>query len=134
MAIGPNTALALSFSGILGIYLECLRPGRVVAGCIGVALFIWGGYQVWLFRPTTSGCLLLALAALLFVLESLVDTRFLAGVAGTIVLFAGLKLLLPSHPPNTVLMLSLSLILGVVTTLACVSSREARRNKRADLP
>jgi membrane-bound ClpP family serine protease len=134
MAIGPNTALALSFSGILGIYLELFRPGRAIAGCAGIALLLWGAYRLWLFGPTVSGSLLLALAAILFVTELLVNSRYLAGATGTAALFAGLKLLLPSsHALNTAFTLSVSLILGLITTLFCISAREARRSKRADL-
>jgi membrane-bound ClpP family serine protease len=134
MMIGPNMAVALSFSGILGIYLECLRPGRAVAGSVGVALLLWGGYQIWTFKPTPTGGLLMGLAVLFFLMEILVNARFLAGVLGTAVLFGGLKLLLPTpHALNTPFVFTVSLVLGVVTTLACAAAREARRNKRADL-
>jgi membrane-bound serine protease (ClpP class) len=134
MSIGPNTALALSFSGVLGIYLECLRPGRAVAGCVGIALLLWGGYDVWLFGARGSGGLLLGLAVLLFLVDIFVNTRFLAGAAASAVLFTGLKLLLPpSHAFNGALTLFVSVVLGCVTTLACASARESRRNKRADL-
>lgn len=134
MPIGPNTALALSFSGILGVYLELLRPGRAVAGCAGVALLLWGGYRLWSFGPTRAGGLLLAVAVILFATELLVNSRYVAGVAGTAALFAGLRTLLPAaHSFNTAFAFSVSLVLGVITTLACISAREARRSKRADL-
>jgi membrane-bound ClpP family serine protease len=134
MLIGPNAALALSFSGVLGIYLELLWPGRVVAGCVGLALFLWGCYQLWLYRPTAEGCLLLVLAAALFGTELLVNSRYLAGVAGTLALFYGLDRLLPApHALNVPFIASVCAVLGLITTLACISAREARRTKRADL-
>jgi membrane-bound ClpP family serine protease len=134
MMIGPNTALALSFSGVLGIYLELIRPGSVIAGCAGVALLLWGGYQLWLYRPTAEGCLLLVLAGALFGTELLVNSRFAAGVAGAFTLFYGLSRLLPaSHAFNVPFLASVCVVLGLITTLACISAREARRGKRADL-
>lgn len=135
LSIGPNTALALAFSGVLGIYLECLRPGSVIAGCIGIALLLWGAYSLYGYGPTGAGCLLLALAGCLFLLEIWVNTRFVVSVAATFTLFAGLKYLLPApHGVHSVFALSLSLTLGLITALLCVSAREARRNKRSDLP
>jgi hypothetical protein len=75
------------------------------------------------------------LAALLFLLEILFRTRFMAGVAGTAALYAGCRLLLPPpHQIHSAFALSLSLVLGVLTTLLCVSARESRRNKWSDLP
>lgn len=134
MLIGPNTALGLSFAGILGIYLECLKPGRAVAGSLGAGLLLWGGYQIWMLKPTPTGGLLLGFAVVFFVLEIFVNARFVAGVAGTAALFAGLKLLLPPpHALNTRLVFAVSLSLGGMTTLACASAREGRRSKRADL-
>ena len=134
MAVGPNTALVLSFSGVLGIYLELLRPGRIVAGCAGVALLLWGSYQLWLYRPTVEGRLLMGLAAALFMTELLVNSRYAAGVAGTFTLFYGLKRLLPaSHAFNLPFLASVCVVLGLMTTFACISAREARRSKRSDL-
>lgn len=133
--IGPNTALALAFAGLLGIYVECLRPGRVIAGCLGISLLLWGSYALYGYGPTARGCLLLLLAAVLFMLEILFRTRFLSGLAGTAALYAGCKLLLP--PPyriHSAFALSLALVLGLITTLLCVSARESRRNKWSDLP
>ena len=134
MSIGPNTALALTFSGILGIYVECLRPGRIVPGCVGLALIAWGSYTLFRYGPTSLGCFLLGAAVLLFALEILFNARYLAGAAATIVLFCGVKLLLPSpRGVQSVFGLSVCLVLGSITTLLCASAREARRNKQADL-
>jgi membrane-bound ClpP family serine protease len=81
-----------------------------------------------------EGVLLLALAVLLFSIEMIWNTRFAAGVAGTVALFAGLKELLPpAHRIHFVFALSLALVLGLITTLLCYSARKARRNKWGDL-
>jgi membrane-bound ClpP family serine protease len=133
--IGPNTALALAFAGLLGIFVECLRPGRVIAGCIGIALLLWGSYALYGYGPTARGCLLLLLAAVLFGLEILFRTRFLAGLGGTTALYAGCRLLVsPPYRIHPVFALTLSLVLGLITTLLCMSARESRRNKWSDLP
>ncbi len=132
--MGPNTALALGFSGILGIYLECLRPGYAIAGCLGAASLLWGGYQLWFYRPTVDGCSLLIAAILLFILELARNTRFAAAISATVALCLGLNRLLPSpHQLNRTLAACISVALGAVTTLACTAVREARRNKRSDL-
>lgn len=133
--IGPNTALAISFSGLLGIYLECLRPGTIIAGCVGVAFLLWGAYTLYTFGPSGRGCLFLLLAAVLFAIEIWRNTRFLSAIAGTAALFLGLKeLLVPPHQIQVGFALSLSVVLGVITAFLCTSAREARRNKWADLP
>lgn len=134
ITIGPNTALALSFSGVLGIYLEFLRPGRAVAGCLGIVLLMWGGYRLWLFGPTLAGSLLIGLSILLFGSELVLNSRFAAGVAGTAALFFGLQRLLPpQHAFNTAFLIPVTMMLGVLITLVCISAREARRSKRPDL-
>jgi membrane-bound ClpP family serine protease len=134
MAIGPNTALALSFTGILGIYLECLRPGRVIAGCIGVALLLWGVYVLFTYRPTIRGSLFLLFAGVLFAVEIFFRTRFVSSMAGTAALFAGLRELLPPpHPIQPLFALCVSVVFGFVTALLCAAAGEARRNKRRDI-
>lgn len=134
MAIGPNTALALCFAGVLGIYLECLRPGRVIAGCVGGALLLWGTYVLFTYRPTIRGSLLLLLGAILFAVEILYRTRFLSSIAGAAALFLGLRELLPSpHAIQPLFAMYVSLVFGLVTAPLCAAAREARRNKRSDL-
>ncbi len=135
ITVGPNTALALSFSGVLGIYLECLRPGRIIYGCLGIALLFWGCYSLWLFHMRLEGLLLLAVSLLLFAFEAFFNARFFAGAAATVALFGGLKTLLaPPHRLHPVFAFSIAVVLGLITTLLCASAREARRSKWADLP
>jgi membrane protein implicated in regulation of membrane protease activity len=75
------------------------------------------------------------LAAVLFALEIVFRTRFLAGFGGTAALYAGCSLLLsPPYRIHPVFALTLSLVLGLITTLLCISARESRRNKWSDLP
>jgi membrane-bound serine protease (ClpP class) len=130
----PNLAFVLAAAGALGIYAELLRPGRVWPGVVGSISLAIGAYSLWQFCPRKEGTALLAVSAALFLAEIACRPRFLCGLAGTCAMAVGFVVLFPApwriSPP---LAISLSLLLGAVTTLLADMAKKARRNKRADL-
>jgi membrane-bound serine protease (ClpP class) len=134
MHFSPDLAFLLAIGGILSIYIEVLRPGKIVPGLVGCCLAAVGGYSLWQDSPTLRGVLLIACAGLCFVLEAFIETHFIASAVGTASLMAGAVLLLP--PPfqiNWLLACMLSLFFGAITCLLAHAARQARRNKWADL-
>jgi membrane-bound serine protease (ClpP class) len=97
MRVGPNTAFLLLIFGVLSIYGEFLRPGRLVPGLLGSIMAITGAYWLWRNSPLVPGVLLIALAALLLTTEALWDAYFIPGILGTLTLLAGFWMLFPSE-------------------------------------
>lgn len=129
MALGPNVASVLTVFGLLAIYWELIRPGRIYPGTIGAAAVLAGGYFLWRLGPTAYGLKLLAAAGIFFVVEACWSTRLLAGVAGTAALILGSgELHIAAY-----LALPLGMAFGAVTIWLSAGAKRARRNKRVDL-
>ena len=134
MNIGPNVAFVLAIFGLLAIYWEFLRPGRIYPGMLGAASLLWGLWALWRLSPTSVGLQWLAVAAVLFLVESCGNTRYLAGLGATAALILGAYRLL-TDPRHVVLYVAVPLGLafaGITVGLAAAAKR-ARRNKRVDL-
>jgi membrane-bound serine protease (ClpP class) len=89
--MGPNTAFCLVIFGVLGIYCEFIWPGRVWQGVAGAAAAVTGAYFLWRLKPLAIGLELLALAAVLLILDAFVETCWIAGLTGTIAIVFGLE-------------------------------------------
>ena len=132
--IGPNLAFFLAITGILAIYCEFIRPGRILPGAIGSACLASGIYSLWRHSPGRTGLVLMATAALLFIIEAVSYTHFVAGISGTVALAAGSCVLYAgSRRIAPALGISLSVAFGATTTLLAYAGRKARENKRSDL-
>ena len=132
--LNPNLGFALAIAGILGIYGEFVRPGKVWPGSAGALFLVAGAYSLSRYTPSKHGLALLGLAALLFSMESLRETRLVAGIAGTVALAAGSYTLFSGVPRIApALGLPASVFFGGVTIWLANGARRARRNKRADL-
>jgi membrane-bound serine protease (ClpP class) len=134
MGLGPNVSFVLIIFGLLAIYWELLRPGRIYPGMLGAAATLLGAYYLWRLSPTASGLKLLAAAAILFVAEACWNTRCLAGMAATAALILGSSKLF-AGPRHIALYLAipLGLAFGAVTVWLSAAAKRASRNKRADL-
>jgi membrane-bound ClpP family serine protease len=131
---GANVAFVLTIFGLLAIYWEFLRPGRIYPGTLGAAAVLLGAYSLWRLSPTPFGLKLLAAAAVLFIAGACWNTRYLAEVAATAALILGsLKLL--GEPRHIVpyLIFPLGLAFGTVTIWLNTGAKRARQNKRVDL-
>jgi membrane-bound serine protease (ClpP class) len=134
MRVGPNTAFLLLIFGVLSIYGEFLRPGRLVPGLLGSIMAITGAYWLWRNSPLAPGVLLIASAALLLTAEALWDAYFIPGILGTLTLLAGFWMLFPSERRIApTLAIPVSIVFGSVTAFLAFEARKARQNKRSDL-
>ncbi len=129
MNIGPNVAFVLAIFGLLAIYWEFLRPGRIYPGMLGAASLLWGVWSLWRISPASAGLLWLGAAAVLFLLESCWNTRYLAGLGGTGALIIGAY----THHVGLYLAIPFGLAFGGVTIWLAAAAKRARRNKRVDL-
>jgi membrane-bound serine protease (ClpP class) len=134
MRVGPNTAFLLLIFGVLSIYGEFLRPGRLVPGLLGSIMAITGAYWLWRNSPLPPGVLFIMLAVLLLIAEALWNARFIPGILGTISLLAGFLLLFPSERRIApTLAIPVSIVFGGMTTFLAFEAKRARQNKRSDL-
>ncbi|MFL6352408.1 MAG: hypothetical protein ACJ74Z_11240 [Bryobacteraceae bacterium] len=134
MRVGPNTAFLLVIFGVLSMYAEFVRPGRLLPGLLGSVLAVVGAYFLWRNSPLASGVLLVTLAALFLIAETLWDAYFIPSILGTISLALGSAFLFPSER-RIALTLAIpgSIVFGAVTTFLAFGAKRARRNKRSDL-
>lgn len=130
---GPNAACVLVLVGILGIYAECIWPGRILPGVAGAAALIAGAYSFYCLSPTAPGLALIAVSVALFAAEALWHCRFVCGILAAAALATGLRLLV--HPPHRValpLAIATAAALGTATVFLAAVARRARQNKRSD--
>lgn len=131
---GPSAAFVLSLLGILGIYTEFIWPGRIVPGLLGAAVLVCGCYFLSRHSPSSIGLVLLAIAAALFIAESLYRTYFLAGALATACLAVGACKLFnraPGIEPR--IAIPVSIAFGGVTMFLGSAAKRARRNKWSDI-
>ena len=81
----PSQAFLFLIAGMLAVYGELIRPGRIFPGLLGLALTGLGAYFLWLNVPTGIGLTLLTLALALFAAEAIWRVHFAFGIFGTIV-------------------------------------------------
>jgi membrane-bound ClpP family serine protease len=129
----PNIALALGIAGALGIYAECIRPGRVVPGVAGGVLLLLGLSQIRFLPINWLGVASIALAFGFFALQVKFGSRYLLGVAGTAALVVGARALIASGPTQPHIYWGTAIGLGVpfswVTLYLMTTASRARRNK-----
>ena len=129
MNIGPNVAFVLIIFGLLAIYWEFLRPGRIYPGMLGAASTLWGLWSLWRLSPTSVGLTCLAAAAVLFLVEVCWNTRYLAGLGATAAVIMGAY----THHVALYLAVPLGLAFGGITIWLAAAAKRARLNKRSDL-
>jgi membrane-bound serine protease (ClpP class) len=134
MRVGPNVAFSILMVGLLLVYVEFLRPGRLLPGLFGSVMAVAGSYWLWRNAPLTPGILLLILAAVLLISETLWSAHFIPGLLGTLTTAAGFFLLFPPERRIALgLAIPISIVFGVTTTFLAFEAKRARRNKRSDL-
>lgn len=129
--MGPNAAFLVLIAGMLGIYHECIRPGRIFPGVAGAAIALAGAY--FLFRPPLQlpGLIALIAGVVFLVSEALAGPYYILGALGTVALTAGFAFLLPSPRRLTpALAIPISMLFGALSTVLGSIAKRARRNKR----
>ena len=124
----PNLAFALVILGALGLYWELHAPGMIFPGLLGLLLVATGILGLYEDHPTWYGFVMLALAAVLVVIELKYYTNMISGLAGTILLAIGTIVLLEGPQRVTPLAFSASLALGLITIFLGSLGMRARRS------
>ena len=132
--IGPNTAFVLTIFGVLGIYCEFIWSGRIYPLLFGSAAVITGCFFLWRLSPSPLSLALIGSAALLFVVELLRNTYFVAGTLATACLAAGFCEMFRT-PPWIVpgLAIPVCCVFGAVTCFLSYAARRSRENKWSDI-
>ncbi len=132
--LAPSTAFVLAILGVLAIYCEFVWPGKVYPAVLGSIILIIGAYFLWLNSPTGIGLLLVGLATLLFLVETFWNSRFLAGVAATILLSFGFcRLFTGANRIRASLAIPVCIVFGAISVFLAYGARRARQNKWSDI-
>ena len=112
----PNIAYILMMLGMYGLFFELYSPGTIFPGVVGAICIILAFYSFQTLPINVAGILLIALGAVLFILEIKVMSYGLLSIGGVISLLLGSVLLIDS--PIPFLQISWTVILPVVFTSA----------------
>ena len=124
-----GASIVTASAGLLLIYVECNRPGRVIPGLAGLLLFLLGLHSLSLLRLRPEALFIVALAFAMLVLAMRGAWVLLWLVAGTALLAPGLARL-PAEQVWSMPAFFCGLLIGPVSGgLAAIAGR-ARRAKR----
>ena len=132
--LSPNCCFTLFAAGMVLVYVELLRPGLYVAGCLGTAslsaaVFYFSHYAL---APFALG--LIGVSVLLFIIESIWESNYLAGGIGTaIICLASTWLVAPPNTIAPILAIPVCLCVGAASTYLARQTRLARQNKTVDI-
>jgi membrane-bound serine protease (ClpP class) len=128
--LSPGVALGVFTVGLLLIYVELNRPGRVIPGALGLLLALLACARIGAEHPRPVALLLLATAAALLVLELVRDTHVAVSVAAALALVLGFREMVTPSPGWMVCILC-GVVLGGATAVLTRVARRARTNKAA---
>jgi membrane-bound serine protease (ClpP class) len=114
----PNLAFVLLVLGALGIYVEFNAPGLILPGVAGAVLVLLGLAALALLPINWVGAALIALAAVLFILEAKITSHGILGTGGAVAVVLGAMLLIDSPFPE--MRIQLSVALGVALPFAVI--------------
>ena len=112
----PNVAYLLLMLGFYGLFFELSNPGVIFPGVFGAICLILGLFALQSLSLNYAGLLLMALGAVLFLLETQITSHGLLAIGGTVSLMAGSLLLIDA--PEPYLRVSLKVIILVVAVTA----------------
>lgn len=113
----PNVATVLMMLGVWGLFFELQNPGSIFPGIVGALCLILGFYSLQTFPLNFAGALLLALGAVLFLVETQVPSHGLLAVGGVVSTVLGAMMLFESPEPALRASLSVILPLALVSGL-----------------
>jgi len=126
--LSVDAALIVFTVGVLLIYVELNRPGKVIPGAVGLLLTLLACARLAVAPPRLVGLVLLATAAALLAVELVRSTHWVVAVAATLGLVLGFRGLVMSPMGWTVCILC-GTGLGVATAVLTRVARRARTNK-----
>lgn len=95
--LDPQIAILMLMLAAMGILTEMSSPGLIFPGVIGVICGLLGLYAFSIIPHSTTGMLLIALAAIFLILEINVTSFGLLTLASAIAFFLGASLLFEEH-------------------------------------
>lgn len=120
----PSVAYALLSLGMLGITVELLSPGTLIAGGLGIVCLLLGAIGINFLPVNVGALLLLAAAGAMFVAEVYVTSYGLLALGGVVLMLTGSALLIDRSDPGYFVDRSFGVSWGVIvplTTLLLVS-------------
>lgn len=125
----PIDALPVVFTvGLLLIYVEMNRPGRVIPGAVGLLLALLACARVLAAHPRPAALVLVATAAALLMVDLVRTTHGFVAVAATLALVLGFRELV-SPPVGWMVCILCGVGLGGMTAALTRAARRARSNK-----
>jgi len=130
MEASPAEALGVFALGLLLIYFELNRPGRVIPGAVGLLLTLLSCARLGAAHPKPVALLLLGIACALLAMELVRGTYRAAAIplAATLALVLGFRQLV-TPPVGWMVCVLCGVGLGGVTTVLTRVARRARANK-----
>jgi membrane-bound serine protease (ClpP class) len=129
--INPNLLFLLFFAGIAGLGFEVFHPGVVLPGALGAVSLVLALFGLSALPTNWAGVVLMALAAVLFVIDAHVVSHGALTVAGMISLVVGGLLLFHNAPAryhvSLPLLLAVAIVLGGFWAFALSKAVQVRR-------
>lgn len=127
----PAALFAVMVAGILLLYVEANRPGRVIPGCAGL-LLILAALPVLCTPPIRiASAVLLVAGFALTTLQAWSPIRWLLTVPGVAAMAVGIARFYRDWPqPSPLAAVLLASVLGVSTSSLATIALQARRAKR----
>ena len=128
VAVSPAAAVTVLTAGLLLIYMELNRPGRVIPGALGLLLALLACAKIWSAHPRPVAVLLVGTGVALLAIDLVRGTHIAVAVAATLALLLGFQELVT---PPVGWMVSILCGAGLGGTTAALTSvaRRARANK-----
>ncbi len=99
-------------------------------GTLGGLCMVWGVAMLWRVPHTTLGCSLISGAVLCFAIEAWVQTKFIAGIVGTLLGAFGFWKFCAGEPRIVAsVAFPISAVLGGVSLWVLGIAKQARANK-----
>jgi len=129
----PNIAFLVLAVGALALYAEFNHPGAIVPGVVGVIFILLTLFALNLLPVRYASLALIALAFILFALESQIASHGVLTIGGIAALTLGGVLLvdgpIPEMRVSPAVALAVSLPFGLITAFLMTIALRARRNK-----
>jgi membrane-bound serine protease (ClpP class) len=126
--VSPAAALVVFTVGLLLVYVELNRPGRVIPGALGLLLTLLACARLGKAHPLAGALLMVATAGALLALDLMDATGGAVALAATVMLVLGFHLLM-WPPMGWMVCILCGVALGGVTAALTRAARRARENK-----
>lgn len=132
LAVNPDLSLAVAVVGLLGVYVECCGPGRILPGVLGSAMLILGCWGLSRHPLAWTGICLLGASLVVTWGCSAIPSLQGLGFAGAVLMYRGFAQLLASPPLNPWGALAAAVAIQPITSFLFSTALRARRNKLND--